>query len=204
MRTIIFLVLPLVALLFTTLFMSAFLTGGILADVNQAHDIYSTIMLFSAPMIFYLVIIPLLWLIFIEKKSLNECGIQFKIDKKSICCMLVIILFLAISIFRLSQVAVKTEFWIIIMQFFAVAISEEVMIRGIISKELSRCFSLVITVLISAICFAFVYHSNMPPIDNLLFRFPLGILLSFIYIYTNNITCPILSHFAYNIFIITL
>ncbi len=88
-----------------------------------------------------------------------------------------------------------------IFLFVLVAISEELIIRGYILKNLLQSFSIEIALLLSSILFVLMHLFN-PEISwigiiNLFFA---GIILGLIYMITDSIWYPILAHFFWNFF----
>lgn len=93
---------------------------------------------------------------------------------------------------------------VVIFHFIVVAIAEEVMIRSVLMHELQKSFNTAWTVIIGSAIFAFAYHSGGDVISNILVRFPLGIGLGVLRVYTGNIYNSTLAHFWYNILVSTL
>lgn len=91
---------------------------------------------------------------------------------------------------------------LVIIKFMVVAISEEILYRIYLQKILEKIFTVRIALLLQSFMFAFILHSGLPVILNLLLRFPIGIILTCIYKKNNRIDIPILIHYFYNFIII--
>lgn len=93
---------------------------------------------------------------------------------------------------------------LIIVQNIFVAIGEEFVARACLFYLLRKMTnSETLIVLISTIIFVFVFHSNSSLTDNLIWRVPITLLLSFLYSRTNSvINCSIL-HMVYNVLVST-
>lgn len=91
-----------------------------------------------------------------------------------------------------------------ILHILAIGISEEIMLRSIVYDEVHSKFNTVISVIITSLIFAFIYHSGSDWQSNLLIRFPLGVILSILRIKTNNIYSSILFHSWYNMLVLIL
>lgn len=76
-----------------------------------------------------------------------------------------------------------------------IVLSEEYSFRHCLISKNSSLY----VVFISAITFAFILHNNEPIITNLLIRFPMGILLGYIYKKNNNFVIVNYIHYIYNI-----
>ncbi|GAA0124033.1 MAG: CPBP family intramembrane metalloprotease [Clostridium argentinense] len=75
-----------------------------------------------------------------------------------------------------------------------IPIFEEILFRGIIFNELRDNLSLITSILIQGIIFA-IMHGN---IIQVIYTFPLAIMLALVYIWTNSIWASILLHIFFN------
>lgn len=89
----------------------------------------------------------------------------------------------------------------ILLIFVFVAISEELLFRGYILKNLMQSFNKYLALFISAIIFSLMHGMN-PNIStfNLFGLFTAGLALGATYIYTQNLWFPISFHFSWNFF----
>lgn len=91
---------------------------------------------------------------------------------------------------------------LIIIQNLFVAIGEEFVARACLFYLLRKIISNEkLIMLISAIIFVFVFHSNSSLIDNLVWRLPVTILLVFVYSKTNSVINCSIIHMTYNVFV---
>ncbi|MBE5841267.1 MAG: CPBP family intramembrane metalloprotease [Butyrivibrio sp.] len=87
-----------------------------------------------------------------------------------------------------------------IIQNIGVSMSEEFFSKGIlfyIARKITKVK--IIVVVMSAVVFAFFFHSEDLFITNLTYRFPMGIILGIIYLKSENIYLPITLHLANNL-----
>lgn len=94
---------------------------------------------------------------------------------------------------------IKNDMGRIICHYCVVGLAEEYVYRGCIMDILSKEFGKKITILISAVIFAFVGHLDSNFVDNLTFRLLLGIVLGMIYGKTRSILSVAIVHSAYDI-----
>ncbi|MFD4706953.1 CPBP family intramembrane glutamic endopeptidase [Gottfriedia sp. NPDC058432] len=90
----------------------------------------------------------------------------------------------------------------LIIHFLVVSIGEEYIYRNLILNTLRRNYNNFLSIMISALMFAFVLHSNEDFSINLLVRFPLGILFGLIAVKTKDIKNSVLAHTIYNLLLI--
>lgn len=93
----------------------------------------------------------------------------------------------------------------VVSQQLFVSISEEILMRGIIFYLLSQLFrKKYYVVIVSAIIFGFALHTGGDFLSNLVYRFPAGIILAVLRIYTKKLYPPMVVHFMYNLWCIYL
>ncbi|MEY8583816.1 CPBP family intramembrane glutamic endopeptidase [Ligilactobacillus animalis] len=91
-----------------------------------------------------------------------------------------------------------SEFATINIKYITVAVSEEILYRYYIQKILEEKYSIAVATFIQICLFSFVLHSGFSFLDNLIIRFPSGIVLTWIFKKTNNLSIPITIHFLYD------
>lgn len=93
------------------------------------------------------------------------------------------------------------EIIISVLLFIAVAVGEELLLRGYILKNLMISFNKYMALLMSSILFSLMHGFN-PNIDlfSLINLFLAGILLGISYIHTKNLWFPIALHLSWNLF----
>jgi membrane protease YdiL (CAAX protease family) len=67
---------------------------------------------------------------------------------------------------------------------------------------LSRNLGKVVSMILSSLIFAFIFHSNEDILTNLIIRVPLGIIFGSIYLYTKNLSSSILLHWFYDVIVV--
>ncbi|WP_111709565.1 CPBP family intramembrane glutamic endopeptidase [Lutibacter citreus] len=148
---------------------------------------------------------------FLDKESFIKLGFQTKNRLKDFIVGLLIgtvimftgyflLLFLNEIYFQKTIIDLK-EILLTIILFICVAVTEEVLLRGYILKNLMISFNKYLALIISSALFAAMHGFN-PNID--LFSmsniFLAGILLGLSYIYTKNLWFPIALHLSWNLF----
>ena len=201
-----YIILPLIGMIARILISSSMINGNISTSVDSISGLFETIVIFSVPMLLFLAFIPLLVKIKIDNKSLNDLGLVFIRNKKNIIILTLNILILVAVIFSFctSNAFNSSEIPAMILHILAIGISEEIMLRSIVYDEVHSKFNTVISVIITSLIFAFIYHSGSDWQSNLLIRFPLGVILSILRIKTNNIYSSILFHSWYNMLVLIL
>ena len=198
-----YIILPLIGMIAWILISSSMINGNISTSVDSISGLFETIVIFSVPMLLFLAFIPLLVKIKIDNKSLNDLGLVF-IRNKKILTLNILILVAVIFSFCTSNAFNSSEIPAMILHILAIGISEEIMLRSIVYDEVHSKFNTVISVIITSLIFAFIYHSGSDWQSNLLIRFPLGVILSILRIKTNNIYSSILFHSWYNMLVLIL
>ncbi|WP_282003329.1 CPBP family intramembrane glutamic endopeptidase [Veillonella denticariosi] len=85
------------------------------------------------------------------------------------------------------------------IQNIPIAFCEEFWCKGVIFTQLKHIFRSNYTVIIlSAMIFAFITHMGNSFVDNLILRFPFGLLTGFIYYKTGKLIYPVSLHLFYN------
>ena len=148
----------------------------------------SMLLLLSAPTIVSLVVQP----IFLEK-VLFKSKVNF--SKHIIVATLALISILLCSFVNVSE---KT---ILILHFILVGYSEEMLYRMIILDRMESSYTILESIVITSLIFAFLGHISETILDNLIIRFPLGVFLAFIRIKFNNVGVSTIIHSLYNILV---
>lgn len=93
------------------------------------------------------------------------------------------------------------EFFMTLLLFLSVSISEELMFRGYVLRNLMESMNKLVALFVSALLFALMHaaNPNLSLIGNINL-FLAGILLGLPYIYTKNLMFPIAFHFSWNFF----
>ena len=114
---------------------------------------------------------------------------KYSIDYK------VIILFFLVSAVCLYYFRIEL---ILLVNTAMVAISEEFIYRDVIQSYLNKYFSFILTVIIVSLTFALCNHSSYSIMDNLLYRFPMSLVLSVV-AQKYGLGWTILLHYIHNL-----
>jgi len=80
------------------------------------------------------------------------------------------------------------------IQFGVIAAGEETLYRGVLQRRLSGILSLLPGIVLSSAVWAFVGHVRQPALQNLIIRFPVGLLLGYIYVRSKSLYPAMLAH----------
>ncbi|MEH7922434.1 CPBP family intramembrane metalloprotease [Staphylococcus pseudintermedius] len=195
-------VLPLLLLTVLVIVVSLVFFGDIKTDINSAETASVILIGFSVPMFISLVILPLIIEVLLLKRTLNDLGLYIIITKSQLLFVFVLLsISTLVSYFFLlenNRLALS-----ILFSFITVAISEELYVRGILYFEFKKIWGDLISVILTSFIFAFVYHANSDFFSNLIFRFPLALVLVFVRKKSGNIYNSVLLHYIYNVVVNT-
>ena len=152
-----------------------------------------------------------LFMRFVEKRKFKELGLKIKDRGFDLLAGIIIgLIVMATGFFLLivlNEINVQNfnldleQVLLSIGVFTAVSISEELLCRGYIQRNLMYSFNNYIALIISSLLFALA-HSFNPNLSWIALAglFGAGILLGLSYIYTKNLWFPISLHFSWNLF----
>ncbi len=182
-------------------------------DIEDINSIKTTFQHFIINLFGFIGLLLVLWLFmkYVDNEKFINLGFHLKKKSKHFYLGAFLGFFImGFAYLLLSQmdeiVFVKTVFKIneilfSVGLFIIVAISEEVLIRGYILRNLMYSFNKYTALIISSILFS-VIHGFNPDMSWLSYLnlFLAGILLGASYIYTKNLWFPIALHFSWNFF----
>lgn len=157
------------------------------------------------------IIIIYIFLKFQEKKPFSELGFDTTFIKKDMIYGLltgfIIITASVIILFSINNIIYsEADFSLLnlllsFLLYMSVSISEEVLVRGYILRNLMLSLNKYLALIISSAIFSLIHASN-PAIEAIGFIniFLSGILMGGSYIYTRNLWYPIALHFSWNFF----
>lgn len=154
-----------------------------------------------------------IWLFmkFADKEPFVKIGFQTKNKLKEFIAGIILgplimsigyfLLILSEEIFFIKVNFDVKELMILIITYTIVAITEEVVFRGYILKNLMSSFNKYTALIVTSIIFS-IAHGLNPNIDLLSFLnlFLAGIVCGLSYVYTKNLWFPIAIHFSWNLF----
>lgn len=157
------------------------------------------------------IIIIYIFLKFQERKSFSELGFDTTFIKKDMIYGLltgfIIITASVIILFSINNIMYsEADFNLLnlllsFLLYMSVSISEEVLVRGYILRNLMLSLNKYLALIISSAIFSLIHAAN-PAIETIGFIniFLSGILMGGSYIYTRNLWYPIALHFSWNFF----
>ncbi|MDX1427704.1 MAG: type II CAAX endopeptidase family protein [Salegentibacter mishustinae] len=188
--------------------------GYIIAGISFEEELQpTTIQSFILSIATLLATLTVLYLFmrFVEKRKFKELGLKIKDRGFDLLAGVIIgLVVMATGFFLLivlNEINVQNfnldleEVLLSIGVFTAVSISEELLCRGYIQRNLMYSFNNYIALIISSLLFALA-HSFNPNLSWIALAglFGAGILLGLSYIYTKNLWFPISLHFSWNLF----
>lgn len=109
--------------------------------------------------------------------------------------LIIVSSFIAIMYFTMKT---QTLFFMSI-HFLVAAFSEEYLYRKIIFDDIRENYNVIVALIISSFLFAIIGHMGEEIINNLLYRFPLGVVFCCIKIKFKKLIYPTIIHATYNI-----
>lgn len=189
--------------------------GGLLAGVNLADSpdpVPTPIQNFAITLFELAGTFLIVWYVlkYLDKESINSIGlknIKTKVILNGVLTGFVIMLSGFVLLLWFNQIkVVGTQYkignlFINLVVFTAVALMEEIAIRGYVLRKLMRWTNKYTALVISSVIFSALHGPNpnigFLPLLNLFFA---GLLLGIVYIYTKNLWFSIALHFSWNFF----
>lgn len=187
-----------------------YIIGGISFEGELQKTSLQSFILSIATLLATLIVLYL-FMTFVEKRKFKELGLKIKDRGFDFLAGIIIgLIVMATGFFLLivlDEINVQNfnldlqEMLLSIGVFMAVSISEELLCRGYIQRNLMYSFNNYIALIVSSILFALA-HSFNPNLSWIALAglFGAGILLGLSYIYTKNLWFPISLHFSWNLF----
>lgn len=82
---------------------------------------------------------------------------------------------------------------------FIQCFGEEILFRSVIQRRLHALFKPLIAIVVGTIIFVFIFHEDTV-MNNLLYRTPIAVLLSYTFYKTRSIVPTTIIHFVYNMY----
>ncbi len=153
----------------------------------------------TLPTVISLVIIPIALAKFLNKTE----KVFFKWSKKELWISSILIIAFSIIYCNLNaNLFGKFTILFLLAHYFLAAFSEEFLYRNIILNELLESWNTFYSVLLCALIFAVIGHVGESPLDNLVYRFPLGVVFSIVRLKTNSVLYTSVIHAFYNLLLI--
>jgi membrane protease YdiL (CAAX protease family) len=87
---------------------------------------------------------------------------------------------------------------VLLGNYFAVAVGEEVLIRVLVQRRFTQVVGPVGAIVISGLLFSFVMHMSNPFLSNLLYRLPGSLALGYLFHRRRTLWAPVAAHWLYN------
>jgi|GEM_PF-3515840 len=155
-------------------------------------------LLATLPMLFALIIFPLWYERKFAKKTFQELGFNVLKGNKFIELLTytVSIGLIVYTFYNHYSVA-----YTVFVHYFISGLGEEILFRGILQRRMMDFLKPYISIIIASLIFAFAFHQSGTFLDNLIIRFPLGLVFGGVYYKTRSILPAFALHLAYNFFI---
>lgn len=162
----------------------------VIATCSGSHNL---LIILTLPTIISLGIIPFLLARLMGMKHQNQTFGK-KLDY---------IIFLTVIIFGNLLIRFNTSISEVdLLHLLIAAFCEELLYRWIIYNDLQVVSGTIVAILVNSLLFAFIGHINDDILDNLVFRLPIGFVLSVIRWKSGSILYSTLGHSVYNILLI--
>ena len=116
-------------------------------------------------------------------------------------CFLTIFLLFYITSFG-GKFDSTTALLVLSIHYLVVSVGEEYIYRYLIIDTMKVKYGNWLSIIISALMFAFILHNNENFMINLAVRFPLGVLWGWVTVKTRNISAAIVMHTVYNLMVL--
>lgn len=166
----------------------------LIGDLRYGH--FSALITVWISMIIGMVIFPVIYLRKNDKEvcNLSDLGLVIDLPMDGI-----IIGLLIVSLIIVKTIFLGGDIVFALMQNIPIAFCEEFWSKGVLFTQLRQIFrNDYIVIVIAAMVFAFITHLGNSFVDNLVLRFPFGLIAGFIYYKTGKLAYPILLHLIYN------
>lgn len=163
---------------------------------NKYIVLYTQIAL---PMTISLIILPLIFEIFVYKNDRKSLGfILLNSSNKYNFCIYLITLFIYIAII-FSNINDFRNVLLLSVYVFIQCFGEEILFRSVIQRRLQLVMNSKWAIIFGTLIFVFLFHEDTM-LNNLLFRTPIAIVLSYTFYKTKSIYPTTLIHFVYNLY----
>lgn len=187
--------------LYILVYVSIYFTSFLLIKLNLYKVIPYKIISLMTGMLFF----PLIWEKIIHKKTLKETGfnkprnlIYETITGTIFLTVAIIYLFLIKPGIKVNNLTELFNFYFFI-NCMIIALSEETFFRGILLRKISCLLGKIPGLIITSIIFAFPGHPEANFTDNLIWRFPVAVILGYIYLRKKSLPIPIIMHLILNL-----
>lgn len=151
--------------------------------------------------------LPVLWETAVAKTGLRQIGFRLPrvLIRESAVALVgagLLIGYVVLTLHLLGQRLPHSLAWdnagFFALEWAVVALSEETLYRGVLQRRLSACLGPTAGLLLASAVWAFVGHVRAPVVENLLIRFPAGLVLGLLYARSGSLYPPMLAHWILN------
>lgn len=208
MKRVLALIIPYIIIVGIFQVIGTLLAGGNIANLNAPHTAIQE-MIISIFTCGGTALLLYLFMKYIDEKTFINLGFQIKGRKNDIlvglglpALFMVIGYIVLISLDQISYMSVSfkaLDMFSSVVLFIAVALTEEMLFRGYILRNLMRSYNKYLALAISSVLFALMHGVN-PNISwfSMIDLTLAGLALGISYIYTKNLWFPIAFHFSWN------
>jgi len=150
------------------------------------------------PMFLSLIVLPILIEKLIFKNSLHTIGLTLFGNSKKHTILIYSLVLLGFSILYISY---NNKYQLILLSLYLVVqcLGEDILFRSVFQRRLHQHFNPLLAIVVVTVVFVFVFHSDTF-LNNLLYRMPLGLLMSFTYYKTQSVFPVFSIHFINNLY----
>ena len=150
---------------------------------------------------------PLIWERAIKKVSLKETGFKWPENMTEIFTgiifLSIILIYNYLTAPHIKLNNINTVFNLLhILNCFSIALSEETFFRGILLRRFARLWGKYTAIVLTSVIFSFAGHPDAIFLENLIWRFPVSLTLSYLYTRKDNLFLPVSIHMFLNLFLL--
>lgn len=174
---------------------------GIIIDLSLGElrqDLFSSLITVWVSMTLGMIIFPMFYLYKNDRVACTakNLGLIFT------TCDVIILIVLIIGLFIIKNRIIKADIVFPLVQNIPIAVCEEFWCKSILYTQLNKVLKKPLAIItVSAIVFAFITHAGVGFWDNVLLRFPFGLITGYVYYRTNKLVYPVVLHLFYNVII---
>lgn len=155
----------------------------------------------TLPILVSLFIIPLIYILVLSRSNRNL--LDLKCRKREIAYTAVGILLFSLIYFVTNKDKFGSQITLFLMiHYMIAAFCEEFLYRNIILKRLLESWGIISSIIISSVIFSVIGHIGESPVDNLIYRFPLGIFFCIFRLKSKSLLYTSAIHAFYNLILI--
>jgi len=150
--------------------------------------------------------IPLVWEKAVRKIEFQKIGFRVpaNLQAETLCAAGLFLIFAGYVLFLDDKAATLLSLspelvFSLSYRWFLIVLAEEIFYRGLIQRRLSNLCCHWCGLVFASIIFAFWGHISLPFMDNLVLRFPFGLIVGYLYLRSGSLLLPVGAHWVYNL-----